>query len=1176
MKNPNYLKVFWIFSLFLLIINKSYAQFNQGSVISTCEVCMPVDMLTTDLNEDGYPDIVTASFWDNKIAYYQNNQNGGFLEQQIISSELGRASAVFVIDLNGDDRVDILAAGSENQIVWYENKGNNEFSDAHKISNKITGVADLFAIDLDGDSDKDVIAASSFEDKFVWFENDGTGSFSDEKILTTDVDKAWKIAANDLDGDLDIDIVVLSNSDSKVAWYENLGGGVFSEERLIDDSVPVVNSLAVGDYDSDGDLDIISGSNSKGKLTYYENDSIGNFAEGVTIAKDGIDISNIYVVDLNRDNHLDILTTASLDDELSWYKNDGTGAFEERVVIRDNLELVNAASVADIDLDGTCDIVYITELSNLGWLKNKGREQFDTLLDLTDNLNSFEQLLFLESADLNQDGFRDVLAAANNKVVWFKNNGDKSFSKAREISKQKGLASHILAIDIDNDGDKDVVHNDIEEEILYWSKNDGTGTFTERTIVEENIFTLTFSASDVDGDGDNDLLAANFNATNLSFFLNDGTGSFTKQERSLNEDLNVSAAVFEDVDNDGFQDLIVAGLDGSILIMRSDGDSTPVEQKIMIPIDYPKELEVVDIDGDEDKDILVVTNERILIFANDGDNFEYKDFIPIDESSRIFPVDIDGDNDLDIIIGTGGNVVWLINDGQGNFFSQQIISNYLKGDLVRDLLAFDMDNDGDQDIVAASAFFATITLYEKILDAPSIIGFAYWDENGNGEKDSVESTLGNFPIYLLPDSLVTFTNSEGYYQFFVPDGSYSIQSVVTECWENNSNNSTENFDVLRDTTIIKNIAFNKQSNYQHAQVRIQSARPRCGFDVSFVISVENDGCITNKGRVALVLDELVTFVQAQPMPTDINGDTLFWNYASLSSQKITTIPIIMTIAGPEFMGEILELEGISYIENIEGGLEVSSTFNYSSEIRCAYDPNDKLVFPNRTTDQSSNYDRNYTLFNELLEYTIRFQNTGNDTAFNVVIRDTLDDNLDWTTFKPILASHPFETLLYKDGQVEFSFKNILLPDSTTNEPLSHGFVTYKILPKKDLPENTIVENTAGIYFDFNPPIITNTTRNVLVSELPKITSISNVNLEQTVRVYPNPFGDFLTIERAVLQTNELLQLAIFDVTGKQMQSAILKADIQQISTVHLANGLYFYQLINAGGQMIGNGKMVKH
>ena len=173
----------FLFIFYILILNNYYAQFNQGGVISTCEVCVPFDVIGGDLNEDGYPDVVTASFWDNKIAYYQNDQNGGFLEQQVISSEIEGANTLFITDLNGDGRADILTAGFEDQIIWFENRGGNNFSEEQIVSNTITGVADLFAIDLDGDTDNDIIAASSIENKFVWFENDGNGSFSGENAL---------------------------------------------------------------------------------------------------------------------------------------------------------------------------------------------------------------------------------------------------------------------------------------------------------------------------------------------------------------------------------------------------------------------------------------------------------------------------------------------------------------------------------------------------------------------------------------------------------------------------------------------------------------------------------------------------------------------------------------------------------------------------------------------------------------------------------------------------------------------------------------------------------------------------------------------------------------------------------------------------------------------------------
>jgi len=129
--------------------------------------------------------------------------------------------------------------------------------------------------------------------------------------------------------------------------------------------------------------------------------------------------------------------------------------------------------------------------------------------------------------------------------------------------------------------------------------------------------------------------------------------------------------------------------------------------------------------------------------------------------------------------------------------------------------------------------------------------------------------------------------------------------------------------------------------------------------------------------------------------------------------------------------------------------------------------------------------------------------------------------------------------------VEFSFKNILLPDSTTNEPLSHGFVSYKINPKIGLTENTTIENTASIYFDFNPPIVTNTIQNVMVSELPKTTFI--IEPEQVVYVYPKAYlGGAYEKETGLMRDNlrtkrfihygagggEIIQDGVLEVSGK--------------------------------------------
>jgi uncharacterized repeat protein (TIGR01451 family) len=108
-----------------------------------------------------------------------------------------------------------------------------------------------------------------------------------------------------------------------------------------------------------------------------------------------------------------------------------------------------------------------------------------------------------------------------------------------------------------------------------------------------------------------------------------------------------------------------------------------------------------------------------------------------------------------------------------------------------------------------------------------------------------------------------------------------------------------------------------------------------------------------------------------------------------------------------------------------------------------------------------------------IDYTIRFQNTGTDTAFNIVITDTLNEDLQANTLQMVTSSHNCKTTV-KNNIIFFEFLNILLPDSNVNEPKSHGFISFKIKPKVTVAVNTTIPNKAAIYFDYNAPVITNT------------------------------------------------------------------------------------------------------
>jgi len=198
------------------------------------------------------------------------------------------------------------------------------------------------------------------------------------------------------------------------------------------------------------------------------------------------------------------------------------------------------------------------------------------------------------------------------------------------------------------------------------------------------------------------------------------------------------------------------------------------------------------------------------------------------------------------------------------------------------------------------------------------------------------------------------------------------------------------------------------------------------------------------------------------------------------------------------------------------------------------------------------------LFDENLVYTIRFQNTGNAEAYDVVIRDTLDVNIDPMTFRVLGSSHAsiLETTLEEDRYLTFSFLDIFLPDSTSDFEGSQGYVSYLIKGKEGLDEMTPIENRAGIYFDFNPPVITNTTQNVMVSELPTVATENLTNEAHRVRLYPNPGKGLFYLEGDDL-LNARIELC--NANGKVILQDQLDAQ-QSLDLYHLPKGLYLLKV----------------
>lgn len=239
-------------------------------------------------------------------------------------------------------------------------------------------------------------------------------------------------------------------------------------------------------------------------------------------------------------------------------------------------------------------------------------------------------------------------------------------------------------------------------------------------------------------------------------------------------------------------------------------------------------------------------------------------------------------------------------------------------------------------------------------------------------------------------------------------------------------------------------------------------------------------------------------------------------------------------------------------------------------IRGAYDPNDKTGYP-LGTGTSRQIGQNQDI-----EYLIRFQNTGTDTAFQVVLRDTLPSQLDLTSIEPGASSHPYTWDLTGKGVLIFNFDNIRLMDSFRNEPASHGFVKFRIKQKKDLPIGTKIENSVGIYFDFNAPVITNRTLHTIGKDILLTATVERIFDEKVkIEVFPNPFSDFLTfnIKQATPSVNEGL-FELFDLTGKVLRREKFVDNQFTFERKDLPTGVFIFKISTVDGRLIGQGKVV--
>jgi len=352
----------------------------------------------------------------------------------------------------------------------------------------------------------------------------------------------------------------------------------------------------------------------------------------------------------------------------------------------------------------------------------------------------------------------------------------------------------------------------------------------------------------------------------------------------------------------------------------------------------------------------------------------------------------------------------------------------------------------------------------------TINGNVFADLNSNCVFDGSDTNMDSRIVTANPGNYIATTDINGNYEFNIPFNTYTINRVATSGYTMVCDSLGVSVTTDLGTPIVNNISFGDSMNLlPDANVSLYGLNVRSQMGTHHVISLNNFTTIPIDGELKFLPDNNISFVNAIPFPNNFSGDTLIWNVSPFSNNANY---LQFTIYGQTASVPLgTPITQCAWFESLQSEITVSNnSYCFYQNVTGSYDPNDKSVYPEgniRTKDST-------------LEYLVRFQNTGTDTAFTVVITDTISSFLDLSSLEVLGSTHPMTHQITNSNVLEFTFSNILLPDSNVNEQASHGSVMYSIKQNSSNVVGDTIENTANIYFDFNAPVITNTTISPIV------------------------------------------------------------------------------------------------
>lgn len=478
-----------------------------------------------------------------------------------------------------------------------------------------------------------------------------------------------------------------------------------------------------------------------------------------------------------------------------------------------------------------------------------------------------------------------------------------------------------------------------------------------------------------------------------------------------------------------------------------------------------------------------------------------------------------------------------------------------------------------QDIFSVTANYYSVTIFDASMNClsvgdsvktdgtncGSISGKVFIDNNSDCTFNSGDNSYNYAQIIANPGNKLGYTNTNGDYIINnLPFGTYSLTALTT----NTNLMSTCVTTVI--TTLNAGSPNSINNNFSREYIPITQpdlcVLASCsGIVPGFICTVNynlynyNSFIASGFYKVTLPSAFIPNITQVSASTYTISGDTIIWNFNNSingSGSQLFFVKFTTPLSTP--LGSIFTtcmwaqptVTDLNYANN---------NYCYSRNVSGSFDPNDKTVSP---VGIGTNGDIAASVTD--LTYLIRFQNTGNGPAVNIVVKDTLSPNVDINTFEMLGSSHNYNIDILNGNILRWKFNNIMLADSNSNEPASHGYIQYRIKRTTNNTPGTQIKNTAYIYFDFNAPVVTNRAINTIET----VTGIkSPSSSDNEWNVYPNPStGTLYIVNHSSFK--EASQIQILNSIGQTVFEETITSNYKNIDLSKLNNGIYFVKIVS--------------